>query len=108
VHNDEFNSHSGVHNDTAALVELSIEPDLEKYGWLLKGTKVPDEQADAFLMTLWNILSGFVRNGFQVDICAQLFPDIDPSTGDGANTVRLSSLTETETPSESGGKEDSA
>lgn len=62
--------------------------DLAKYRDLAGDLEIPNEDFDAFLRTLWDIMSAFVQHGFDVKTIPVFFPEIfDDASDTGARTV---------------------
>jgi hypothetical protein len=62
--------------------------DLAKYRDLVGDAGVPDEDMDEYLRTLWDIMSGFVHNAWDVRVIPAFLPEIfDGPSDDGGGAV---------------------
>ena len=48
-----------------------------------------EDQAREFLEMLWSIMASFVRLGIEVDICGQIFPEVNCLSDDWTKALRL-------------------
>lgn len=68
------NTHSDGHERRVSVDAPSL--DLAKYRDLAGDAGISDEDMDKFLRTLWDIMSGFVHNAWDVRVIPAFLPEI--------------------------------
>ena len=83
-HEQETRYDGGDADKGRLFVPSSASLDLAKYRSMADDIEIPEEELDEFLRTLWDIMSGFVQNGFDVKTIPAFLPEIF----DGSSVAR--------------------